>query len=175
MLELHRQAEVEGRLAPLDVTNEEDALAGQVIETLTGGHDGKAKTEGALIGSELRSGRVNHQKAKTIRFTAGNRLRDYTTFLRTVDELGYTPEVIRAALIFHYEQLQYEELGSEGHCILMDIQTAVATCDTRTRQVVALLANGYGPQEAGAVLGLNGSRLVSKTMRDLGKLLEGRG
>jgi hypothetical protein len=168
VLTLRQQAEEEGRLREPDPTNEEDTLAVQVLSGMR--VEGKPKSEGTLIGSELRSGRVNHPKAKAIRYAASQRLRDYTTFLRAADELGYTPEVLRAALLYHYDHLSGEHIGSDGHCILMDIQQFVADCDERTRQVVAVLANGYGPQGVGTALGVqNGSRLVARTLRLLSK------
>lgn len=181
VLHLHERALQEGRIAV------EDESANQVLDTIRRGYRSKhyrrggEQPTGVVAGLELRQGYARSAEAKTIRQGALNRLRDFPVFLRAVDELGYTPQVLRAALSLHYSRLDEAELGSDENCILMDIQQATSRLDKQPRkeeaprpsEVIALLAGGLGPQEVGAHFKTNGSRLVGRVLKQLSVELEG--
>lgn len=170
ILYLHRRAIEEGRI------KESDPLADEILRTLEGyipHTNGRELPRGVAIGLELRHGQAHLPEAKAIRSAALRRLMNYEVFLNSVDELGYTPQNIRAALTIHFERLRSEELGSDGNCILMDLDTALKQCNERTREVVLLLISGLGPQAIGEALGTNGSRLVGRTLKNLSRILEG--
>ena len=130
--------------------------------------------EHKLTGLELRNGAVTSETARRIRQAALKRSRNYEVFLRCVEHMGYTPQLARAAFYIHYHTPLHEELGSLGHCVLMDIQSALSRCDPRTRKVLTLLIHGAGPQAIGETLGTNGSRQVGDALRQLSRLLEGK-
>lgn len=170
ILYLHRRAIEEGRI------KESDPLADEILRTLEG-HiphtNGRELPRGVAIGLELRHGQAHLPEAKAIRSAALRRLINYEVFLNSVDELGYTPQHIRAALTIHFERLRSEELGSDGNCILMDLDTALKQCNEQTREVVLLLIRGFGPQAIGEYFGVNGSRILGRALKELSRKLEG--
>lgn len=169
ILFLHKRAIAEGRL------KEHDPLADEILRTLEGEdrYNGRDIPRGVVIGLELRHGQAHLPEAKAIRSAALRRLMDYDVFLRSVEELGYTPQNIRAALTIHFERLRSEALGSEGNCILMDLDAALKRCTDRTREVVFLLISGLGPQAIGEHFGVNGSRILGRALKTLSRILEG--
>ena len=180
VLYLNERAAKEGRISV------EDARATQVLNTIRFGHRGRrggAMPPAVIAGLELRQGGATTAVAKSIRQGALKRLEDFSVFMLAIDELGYTPQLIRAALSVHFPRLAQAELGTEENCILLDIQQATARLDNRHRkedaplpsEVVALLAGGFGPQEVGSRFKTNGSRLVGRVMKQLSVELEGGG
>jgi len=172
ILYLHSRALVEGRL------HEDDATASQIIAVLSDEQwqpEGKFRDLplGVQVGLELRSGRAFSDEARNIRQAALARLRDYELLVAAIDELGYLPQLIRAALSLHYEQLEEEPLGSDGNCILIDLQAARAKAPEEVQHVVDLLPS-MGPQSIGEELDTNGSRLVGRSMALLNRILEGK-
>jgi hypothetical protein len=169
VLSLHQRADRKGHVVV------KSALADLILYTIATGKitPAKRRPTGALVGLELRSGRVASPEAKEIRQAALGRLRDYTTFLDTIDAIGYTPQVLRAAIMVHYDKLCSEGLGSDGNCALMDIEIGLKLVPPKVREVIELLAAGYGPQSVGDKLGVNGSRLASEAFDLLSAALEG--
>lgn len=181
VLHLHERAIQEGRLVV------EDEGANQVLDAIRRGYRsrhyrrGAEQPAGVVAGLELRQGYARSAQAKAIRQGALNRLRDFPVFLRAVDELGYTPQVLRAALSLHYSRLDEAELGSDENCVLLDIKQAASRLDRQPRkeeaprpsEVIDLLAGGLGPQEVGAHFKTNGSRLVGRVLKQLSVELEG--
>lgn len=172
ILWLNERAREEGRI---EVS---DPVASLVIETLEGDGavpDGRFRDLplGVQVGLELRRGRAFSDEAKAIRSAALARLRDYEVFLAAIDALGYTPQLVRAALSIHFERLLDEELGTAGNCVLLDIETARQRAPEDIQQAVDLLPR-MGPQDIGVELDTNGSRLVGRAMATMSRILEGR-
>lgn len=165
---LHRRAEQAGRL---DVTCDE---AAQVLAALYGGPVSTPATEAQIAGLELRSGRPRNELAKKIQRTAISRLRSLDLTMRAVDELGYTPVLVRGLLQAHFWELKRAPLGSEAHLVYTDLSSAIDRATEKTKVVAFLLIAGLGPQEIGAALKTNGSRRIGKTMSELSRILEGR-
>lgn len=174
VLYLRDKAEDEGRLDRLpklelaaELRMAEEIMAAIRAESTT-------KSKGAGIGSELRSGRTNTNEAKLIRFAAQRHLLNYGVLLDSIDKLGYTPQNLRAALVTHWEHLTAEPLGSDGNCIVIDIEQAVEDAPGDYREAIERLMAGQGPQLIGEELEVNGSRLVGKALKYLSSKLEGR-
>lgn len=166
VLYLHQLADEEGRIEV------DDALASNILQALRGGEVGSE--ESAAIADELTNGPVLSVEAKAIRNAALRQLINYTLFLRSVDTLGYTVQLLRSALSTHYEMLTTEPLGSDGNCILLDIDVAYSKLTAPLhQQVVRLLMDGLGPQEIGEQLSTNGSRLVGRVLKQMSDTLEG--
>src|SRR5579859_3456083 len=128
--------------------------------------------ENYLVGLELRSGTIRAEQTRRVQRAALRRLQSYSVALLNVCDSGYSPLNVRALLQYHWWDLRVEDVGSEGHCILMDLQSAINASSNATRTVAWLLVAGYGAQEVGAVLSgdgkkMNGSRLVSRAASEL--------
>lgn len=167
ILHLHQQAQAEGRIT------ERYALADAVLAVLTNGPtpDVARPSDGECIGRELYSGRTASVPASVIRRRAGQALTNYTVFLAAVDTLGYTPQVVKAA-VGHWQQLEDADLGEDGNCVLLDIRVALTKASEPTRKTIALLQAGIGPRRVGELLGENGTRLVGKAYLEVSRLLE---
>lgn len=180
VLHLNREARAEGLIF------EEDEEATQLLATIRRGLPPRYRTPGAqppeavTVGMELRTGSTDSRPARRIREYALAHLAHWSTFLRAADILGYTPQVVRAALMIHYPRLEQEAIGTDGNCILVDLQQGAALLDQQERkegaprpsEVVAMLAAGKGPQEVGTHYGVNGSRLVGQVLKQLSLVLE---
>lgn len=135
---------------------------------------GEGITVEAAAGLEIRSGRAHSKEARSIRRAALARLRNYNVLLGAVDALGYTPQLVRAALAYHWTRLGREEAGADGNCVYIDLFSAMSQSPLDVRRVCAMLAAGYSSQEIGSRLGVNGSRAVGGAVARLGRILEGR-
>jgi hypothetical protein len=168
ILYLNASARAEGRVTEYDET------AKQVLDTLRSEDNPRGRLpQGVVTGLELRRGSAHTPEAKAIRAYALGELRSYDRFLHAVDTIGYTPQLVRAALTLHWEQLEADPLGSDGNCVLLDIQQAVAKATPTTRAVVAHLIKGDGPQQIGEALDTNGSRVVGRALKEVSRILEG--
>lgn len=168
VLWMHSRAKKAGRL---DVTCEE---AAQVLDALCGGPVNNPATEAQIAGLELRSGRPRNELAKKVQRAAVHRLRSLDLTMRAVDELGYTPVLVRGLLQNHFWELKRAPLGSEAHLVYTDLSSAIDRATEKTKVVVFFLIAGLGPQEIGAELKTNGSRRIGKAMAELSRILEGR-
>ncbi len=173
VLYLNERADREGRLKVLDMQAE------LMMCAVAGMYDGLTTPEmfqlplSVLIGLELRSGRIVSERGKTIRRAALSRLNDYDVFLGAVDDIGYTAQVVRAALTVHWSRLSSAYLGSDGHCVYLDIATARDQAPENVRTVITLLP-AMGPQELGVAFQTNGSRLVGRCLSTLSRILNGK-
>lgn len=194
ILHLHERAKAEGNIR----VREKEAT--RVLDVLRYGYRsryyrraGTTENAGVTAGVELRQGMAQSALARTIRQSAIARLRDYAVFMVAVDTLGYSPQLLRAALSIHWERLASAEMGSDGNCVRLDIEVAVAALDTewktsgsrhseasgmdaqtpRPSDIVSYLQQGYGPQEIGKLYDTNGSRLVGRLLKALSNKLGG--
>lgn len=170
VLLLHRWASDDGRLLVADVDAE------RLLATLTGRMrppEGEETTY-ERAGLELRVGRPRNEIAKKVQRYALRQLRDIDAVLRAVDELGYSPVLVRALLQLHYGELCGAPLGSDAHCAYVDITGAIERASDPTHEVAALIIEGFGPQEIGEKLGANGSRRIGQAMAELARILSGR-
>lgn len=172
VLHAHDRAAQESRVGITDDT------ATQVLATLRKPRvPSRSSLPGVNIGLELKTGRVWSKEARAIRLYAMNALRSYETFLEACDSLGYTPQIIRAALSYHWSTLRSSDLWSDGHCIKLDIEGAVAVLPERDQEVVDMMQHGCGPHDIGKELStpetkVNGSRLVGKVLLAISQQLE---
>lgn len=180
ILHLHQQAVNEQRVHVIDGTAE------RVIDLMRRGYRSRfyrweeEMTEGTAAGIELRQGVARTEVARAVRQAAVSRLRNFSVFLLAVDTLGYSPQILRAALSIHWERLASATLGSDENCVKLDIEAALAQLDARAgsdtprpSDVAALLCQGMGPQEIGVVYSTNGSRLVGGLLKQLSDALGG--
>lgn len=184
ILWLHKRAQQAGRIT---VSCEE---ATQVLEALYGGmefnlttrmktetklrHKFEGLTDAQIAGLELRRGRPRNELAKKIQRVVINQIRSLDLVLCAVDELGYTPLLIRSLLQNHYWELRRHPLGSDAYVVYADLNHAINRATDKTKIVAFFLIAGCGPQEIGAVLKTNGSRRIGKAMAELSRILEGK-
>lgn len=168
VLWLHTRAVEDKRLVE---TSDEAAafLAGCAGQPYSG-----ADEAGYLVGLEIYSGRPHSDSARAIQRRAYRALHSLTLVLSNVDEAGYTAVNIRPLLEIHYQALNTAPLGSELHCVAIDLYGATLRASLITRDVAILLASSYSAAEIGARYQTNGSRRVAKAMTELAKILQGK-
>lgn len=127
------------------------------------------------VARELYTGRIRSREARKIRKYALRALADLGLALRYIDAAGYTTVAVRALLTRHYDELWRSPLGSDAHCVYLDLCLAHKRLPPRLRAVVAATVAGYGPQEIGVAFGANGSRLVNRAIRAVVRVLEDGG
>lgn len=169
VLYLREKGIEEGRFAHLDT----DDLAAELreAEDIVAGIRGESNSS---IGAELRTGRTSSEEAKLIRLRAQRALLSYPTLLNSIDAIGYTPQNLRAALLFHWELISNEPLGSDGNAVYIDVMAATETAPEDYKEAIRRMMSGQGPQLIGEELGVNGSRLVGKALKHISCVLEGK-
>ena len=169
VLYLHDKGRAEGRFTDLD--NADLAAELQLAEDIMAGIRGENDNS---VGAELRTGRANSDIANLIRLKVQRALLNYGTLLDSIDKNGYVPQNLRAALMFHWERLCSEPLGSDGNLICIDIRSAAENAPEDYQEAINRLMNGQGPQLIGEELEVNGSRLVGKALKHISCVLEGK-
>jgi len=130
--------------------------------------------KGHPVGVEIYEGRPQSRQAKFLIRGVQKRLKDLPTVLCYVDDCGYSVLALRALLTQFYWQLRDAPVGSDEHCVYIDLEAAISKASDQTKVVAAALTRGFGSQEIGKALGTNGSRLISRSMRELRDILNSK-